>query len=94
MPLALPGDGTHLLVQVGQAVAQAQSLLPLLLPVANPCLADRHWAAIFAILPVRPAGWEPESLPAAAAAAAEIGQRLVASSLHVSHASHARLLSG
>ena len=39
---------------VAQAVARAEALLPLLLPVSNRCLADRHWAAIFALLPVSP----------------------------------------
>ena len=39
--------------QVTQAVARAQGLLPLLLPVSNRNLADRHWAAIFALLQVR-----------------------------------------
>ena len=38
---------------VDRAVARAEGLLPLLLPVSNRCLADRHWAAIFALLPVR-----------------------------------------
>ena len=34
------------------AVARAEGLLPLLLPVSNRCLAARHWAAILALLPV------------------------------------------
>ena len=45
-----PAD--ELAQRVAGAVKRAEGLLPLLLPVSNRDLADRHWAVILKLLPV------------------------------------------